>query len=118
MDSQIILNYDGPEAKGVVRIETGYYGPWIYVNDRCVAMIDLFHLTDNGEDEHGKYPQVVIFADHENDDPVAHAMILEEKVMVRFERHHDWFWENGRNLIVEVKNDEVEHSNQDGELAI
>lgn len=102
MDSQIILNYDGPEAKGTVRIETGYYGPWIYVNDRCVAMIDLFHLTDDGGDEHGKYPQIVIFADHENDDPVAHAMILEGKVMVRFERDNETSRDLGRNLIVTV----------------
>lgn len=88
MEMQLSMEWDEPEAKGRVKIEEGSYGAWIYVDDWCVAMIDLFHLADAGEDEHGRYPQIVIYSGYDWDDPACHAMILKDRVRVRFENYN------------------------------
>lgn len=88
METELTMEWDEQEAKGRVKIEEGAYGPWISVDGRCVAMIDLFHQTEDGEDEHGRYPQVVIYNGDDYDDPVCHAMILKDRVRVRFENYN------------------------------
>jgi hypothetical protein len=100
--NKLSMEFNHSEAKGIITIEEGTFGAWISVNGKCVAMIDLFYLSESGEGtEFEGFPQIAIF--NGGDDPVGHVLLMENMVRVRFEQPFDFRYDEGRNLVADVE---------------
>lgn len=86
------LTFDTPESVGEIKVERCGFGAYISVNGKCLALIDLYHLSPSS-DEKGDgpgFPQVVIYTGNDGDDSAAHIRWLEDEVRFLFngeERH-------------------------------
>lgn len=66
----IMLNIDGPEGKGKIVIERGANGAYIWVNGKCLAMIDLFYYSDEcksgaRQGDPLDFPQLIFYTESE-----------------------------------------------------
>jgi hypothetical protein len=64
----ILFNIDGPEGKGKIVIERGANGAYIWVNGKCLAMIDLFYYSDEcksgaRQGDPLDFPQLIFYAE-------------------------------------------------------
>lgn len=75
------MNFDGPEGKGLVQLERSGYGPYIKVNGRTIALVDLFYLSEMGTPEDGApgFPQISAYP-NETDEAIARIRFHEDHV--------------------------------------
>lgn len=78
----IVMTFDTQEAKGNIIIERGTYGAYIWVNEVCLGMIDLFHLSPESPDG---YPQLTVYQQGE-DDTLLTVQSFPDKTVVEFDR--------------------------------
>jgi len=81
-----VLNFDGLEGKGQIVVERGSYGAYIWVNGKCLALVDLFTFSpeykkacDPGDDR--DYPQIV-FYQPEEDESLGHVRWLPDRTEI------------------------------------
>ena len=78
------IEFDGPEAKGVITLYAGGYGLSFDVNGRNMGLIDLFHLSPAHDDDGAKYPQLVV-DNGDYGDAVAFCKLMPEGMRISFE---------------------------------
>lgn len=85
------MHFDGPEGKGVVQFERGGYGPYIKVNGRLIALVDLFYLSEMGESEDGSpgFPQICAYPQTEGSEAVAKVRFHDDRVIVLVDSNPD-----------------------------
>ena len=76
----VTMHFDHEEAKGTIAIERCGYGSYIWVNGKCIAMVDLFHCSDEESEENGGGPyfQIVMY-DREGDNATAAFKFKKDK---------------------------------------
>ena len=55
---------------GTIQVEETYFGAYIYVNGRCLAMVDLYYMQIKDPDR--RYPQLVVYTGDDDDNPLMH----------------------------------------------
>jgi hypothetical protein len=96
------FEFNSPEGKGVVEVEEGPYGPYIWVNGQCLCLIDLFYFSENGQEAvkaEAGYPAIVFYQPGE-DDALGSIKWKKDKTTVLVERNdpylkvenHDHWW--------------------------
>lgn len=82
------FEFNGPEGKGVVEIEEGSYGPYIWVNGKCLALVDLFYLSEaeRGESERELHPALVLYEPDTHEDAFGGIHWFHDEIKVYIER--------------------------------
>ena len=83
------FTFDDPEARGRIVIEESAYGLYVWLPDHStkhpVALIDLFHMSDDGKSENPDeaIPQIVIHdPEGEREDPVGCVRFFKDGAQV------------------------------------
>ena len=90
----VMLDVDEAEGKGKIVIERGANGAYIWVNGKCLAMIDLFYYSDECKsgarpDDPLDFPQVIFYTD--GDEAFGRIRWLDgatQLLVDRLEAHH------------------------------
>ena len=85
-DKTTSFEFDGPEGKGVVEIEEGSYGAYIWVNGKCLALVDLFYLSDAGQDIKEPHPALVFYEPDTHEDALGGVHWFHDEIEVYVER--------------------------------
>jgi hypothetical protein len=95
----VMLDIDGPDGKGKILIERGANGAYIWVNGKCLAMVDLFYYSDEcksgaRQGDPLDFPQLIFYT--EGDEALGRIRWLEgatQLLVDRLEARHykDYF---------------------------
>ena len=76
----VTMHFAHEEAKGTIAIERCGYGSYIWVNGKCIAMVDLFHCSDEESENNGDGPYFqLIMYDREGDNATAAFKFKKDK---------------------------------------
>jgi hypothetical protein len=82
----------------------------IYVNGKCLALVDLFYLMEDGADEldgEEEFAQVVLYTGDDGQDPLAHVRWYENRIEVSLDQSYGWDGKD-RGVYREFRTEELE----------
>lgn len=75
IEAALFVFSDESYTTGKIVIERSSYGVYIHINNRCLAMVDLYHFGPEHKEsiepaEPSDFPRIIFYTGNEADDPV------------------------------------------------